>query len=38
MMIVWRFKQLFLSGKIVQAEYFIVFSIDFWAVKQFYVT
>ena len=31
MMIVWRFKQLFLSGKIVQAEYFIVFSIDFWA-------
>ena len=38
MIIVWRYKLLFLSGKIVSAKYFIVFSIDFWAVKQYYVT
>lgn len=30
MIIVWRYKLLFLSGKIVSAKYFIVFSIDFW--------
>ena len=38
MIIVWRFKQLFLSGKIVSAKYFLVFIFDFWLIKQYYVT